>query len=283
MKYIIIFIAIGIISLISSLILTKIFIKFLKNHGIIDLPGNRRSHIVATPRGGGLVLVIIFITLFPLSEYYMFHNFKNSYILLHVFLPISLVSFWDDISHVSILIRLLIHALCSSLAILWWIAPYSVFHSNLPLSIDLILASVCLLAFINIYNFLDGIDGITASQTIHLSLTIFMICFLKYDVILNVDMIIMITSIIFGWSIGFIWYNWHPARIFVGDVGSISIGFLLGICLITIAASNINLLAACIIATLYYIADGGLTILIRLFKGEKIWQPQCKNVRFGSN
>ncbi|RTK92662.1 MAG: glycosyltransferase family 4 protein [Rickettsiales bacterium] len=277
MKYIIIFIIIGLISLISSLVLTKILIKFLKNYGIVDIPCNRRSHVTTTPRGGGLVLVVIMMILFPISEYYMLGDFKNSNILLHVFLPISLISFWDDISHIAVPVRLLVHVICSALAIMWWIHPYSVFHSQIPLYIDFLIALLCLLGWLNIYNFMDGIDGITASETIHLSITILAICFLNYDIILNVDIIIIITTIILGWTAGFICFNWHPAKIFVGDVGSISIGFLLGICLISIAASSITLFVSCVIASLYYIADGGLTILIRLFKGEKIWQPHLQH------
>jgi UDP-N-acetylmuramyl pentapeptide phosphotransferase/UDP-N-acetylglucosamine-1-phosphate transferase len=86
-----------------------------------------------------------------------------------------------------------------------------------------------------------------------------------------------IATLVLASSIGFIIFNWYPAKIFLGDVGSISLGFLLGLCLLLIAASNINLFVAVIIASLYYLADGGLTILIRLFHREKIWEPHLQH------
>ena len=90
-------------------------------------------------------------------------------------------------------------------------------------------------------------------------------------------MVIIITTIILGWAIGFFYFNWQPAKIFLGDTGSISIGFLLGVCLLTVASASVKLFAACVIASLYYVADGGLTILRRLIKGEKIWEPHLQH------
>jgi UDP-N-acetylmuramyl pentapeptide phosphotransferase/UDP-N-acetylglucosamine-1-phosphate transferase len=87
----------------------------------------------------------------------------------------------------------------------------------------------------------------------------------------------MIATIILGWSMGFIYFNWLPAQIFLGDVGSIGIGFLLGVCLLIIASASAKLFAACVIAALYYVADGGMTILIRLVKGERIWEPHLQH------
>ena len=72
-------------------------------------------------------------------------------------------------------------------------------------------------------------------------------------------------------------FNWQPARIFIGDVGSISLGFLLGLCLMCLAMSSWHLFTASFISSLYYLADGGGTILIRLGRGEKIWQPHVKH------
>ena len=114
------------------------------------------------------------------------------------------------------------------------------------MSLDLVIGSFALMIFLNVYNFLDGIDGITVSESIHLSCTILLLCALRYDIILNVNMIIITATIILGWSLGFLYFNWQPARIFLGDVGSISLGFLLGICLLTIDSASAKLFAACV-------------------------------------
>jgi UDP-N-acetylmuramyl pentapeptide phosphotransferase/UDP-N-acetylglucosamine-1-phosphate transferase len=133
--------------------------------------------------------------------------------------------------------------------------------------------------FINFYNFMDGIDGITAVETISLSGGIL--------VLTNVQMAIpgsrvffasshefftvtLILLTLLGCSIGFLRSNWHPAKIFLGDIGSITIGYLLGFCLLAVAAAGYWYIALTL--PLYYLADGGLTLLRRLFKGEKIWQ-----------
>ncbi len=275
--YILSIFILGAISTIASYLFTRVLINLLPKYGMVDVPSTRRVHDRETPRGGGVAFVVIFGTLLPLFEYCMFGKFDRSLVILQIFFPISLVSFWDDISHVVIPIRLLIHVLCSFLAIMWLIHPNPILRYEIPVYLDLTIAAFALLTFLNLYNFLDGIDGITVSETAHLSFTIIILCFLGYDIIPNVDMVIIITTIILGWSIGFFYFNWQPAKIFLGDAGSISLGFLLGICLLTVASASTKLFAACVIASLYYVADGGLTILIRIVKGERIWEPHLQH------
>ena len=275
--YLLSLLILGTISTAASYLLIKLLINLLPKYGMVDMPGTRRVHDKETPRGGGIAFVIIFITLLPLFEYCMFGKFDRSPTVLQIFFPISLVSFWDDISHVMIPLRLTIHVLCSFLAIMWLVHPSIVLSYGIPIYLDLMIAAFALLTFLNLYNFLDGIDGITVSETCHLSITIIILCFLSYDIIPNVDMVIIITTIILGWAIGFFYFNWQPAKIFLGDTGSISIGFLLGVCLLTVASASVKLFAACVIASLYYVADGGLTILRRLIKGEKIWEPHLQH------
>jgi len=265
------------LSFILSIILVKWLINLTFRFNIVDKPSSRRVHSKVTPTGGGLALVIIFCLLLPTFEYFYLGKLYNSEKIILIFVPIALVSFLDDIAEVPILFRLLIHIICSVLAVMWLIHPHKILHSELSLNIDLIIGSFALLTFLNVYNFLDGIDGITVSESIHLSLVILILCFIKHDIIPNVWTIITVASIILGWSCGFILFNWQPASIFIGDVGSISLGFILGICLLTIASGSDRLFAACVISSLYYIADGGLTLLIRLVKREKIWQPHLQH------
>ncbi|MFK7973254.1 MAG: UDP-phosphate alpha-N-acetylglucosaminyltransferase [Rickettsiaceae bacterium] len=288
MKYIISLVSLSLISVTASAVMIKHLILLLTKYKIVDVPSNRRAHKAITPRGAGLSFILIFILLLPLSEYYLLHSYEYSAALLQIFIPISLVSFYDDVSGVSIPIRLLVHVLCALLAIMWLILPNHITPFAISMSLDLVISALALLTFFNLFNFLDGIDGITASQTIHLASTILILCYLGYDVIINVDMVIIISIIILGWAVGFIYFNWSPAQIFLGDGGSISLGFLLGICLLSVAATNVHFFLACVIASLYYIADGGGTILLRLAKGERIWEPHLqhffqKSVQKGRN
>jgi UDP-N-acetylmuramyl pentapeptide phosphotransferase/UDP-N-acetylglucosamine-1-phosphate transferase len=79
-----------------------------------------------------------------------------------------------------------------------------------------------------------------------------------------------LTLILTGVCLGFLAYNWHPAKIFLGDIGSVPLGFLIGFCLITLAVKGY--LIAALILPLYYFADSGITLGKRTMRGEKIWQ-----------
>ncbi len=265
------------VSFVLSLVITRSLIPLLIKHEIVDLPGSRRSHTTSTPRGGGIALVLIYLICFPAFEYFVIGNFAYSRSIIQILIPIALISFWDDLGGIKISFRLLIQALCSVLAIMWVTHPHLILHGILPMYLDLVIGSLALLTFLNVYNFMDGVDGISVSESIHLCLTILLLYLVKGDIMNNVGFVIPTILIILGWSIGFLWFNWSPARIFLGDVGSISLGFLLGICILTIASSSESLFLSCAISCLYYIADGVITIIIRLVNGEAIWKPHLNH------
>ncbi len=265
------------VTLILSVIGTKLLIKIMPKLGVIDTPSKRRAHKKPTPRAGGLSLALMLPILLPFFEYLISGYVVYSIKIIAVTLLISAISFLDDVKQINVVLRFFVYILCSAVAINQMISPATVLHYELNLYFDIAISTIALGAFLNVYNFLDGIDGITCSQTIHLSVTIIILTLLNYDIIDKPNIVLVICSIILGWSIGFIYYNWHPAKIFMGDVGSITIGFLLGLCMLMIASASFKLFAACVIASLYYIADGGLTILIRLSKGEKIWEPHLQH------
>ncbi|MCC8372256.1 MAG: glycosyltransferase family 4 protein [Rickettsia endosymbiont of Pseudomimeciton antennatum] len=264
-------------SFIATSFFTWLLIFNLPSFGMVDIPNPRRVHNKITPRGGGLAIVIVVIIGLITYEYFVTEMLINSIKIVPLLLIISTISFLDDLVSIPVFIRLIIHIICSTISIILFLSPALLFHHELPLYVDFVLSIIYLITFLNIYNFLDGIDGISGAESIHLSITILILCYLKYDTIININFIIVLNIIILGCSIGFLIFNWHPAKIFIGDVGSISLGFLLGLCLILISASSIHLFIASSIASLYYMTDGGLTILIRLLNKEKIWQPHLKH------
>lgn len=264
-------------TILASALLTRILIPFMISIKAVDKPSARRAHKRVTPRGGGLAIVFAYCFFLPIFEYLAIGGFGYSPIILQIFVPIALISFWDDIMGVNISLRLAIHILSSLLAVMWLVHPNLIMYDNLPVYFDLIVGALAIATFLNIFNFMDGIDGLSASESIHLCLTIMLLCILRGEIINNVGFVKPTVLIIMGASIGFLIFNWHPAKIFLGDVGSISIGFLLGLCLIIVASSSGHLFLACVIASLYYVADGGMTIMIRIANGEKVWQPHLKH------
>lgn len=265
------------LSFIATSFLTWLLISSLPSFGVVDIPDPRRVHSRITPRGGGLAIVIVVIIALIAYEYFSTKTLINSIKIVPLLLIISSISFLDDLISIPIFVRLIFHIICSTIVIFLFLFPVVLFHHELPLYIDFMLSIIGLIVFLNIYNFLDGIDGISGAESIHLSITILILCYLKSDIIININFIIVLNIIILACSIGFLIFNWHPAKIFLGDVGSISLGFLLGLCLLLISASSVHLFVASSIASLYYLADGGLTILIRLVNKEKIWQPHLKH------
>lgn len=264
-----------IISFSICLVITKLLIKLLPIWGLIDKPDNRRLHKKHTPRGGGIAILVAFTISFLIFDSHQHFTYSTG--LLIPLWIIGLISFYDDIYDVHVLYRLLVQIIVVFALIFTFLLPNQLFHSDLPYYVDLIIAATAFVAFVNVYNFMDGMDGLTGSHTIHLSITIIILCLLKYDIILHVNLVLAIAVLTLGATLAFTIYNWHPAHIFLGDVGSITLGLLMGLALMLIAASGERLFVSSIICFLYYISDGGMRIIIRAFKGEKIWKPHLNH------
>ncbi|MEY3197539.1 MAG: hypothetical protein RLZZ59_910 [Pseudomonadota bacterium] len=258
------------------LLITRSLITLLPKFGMIDEPGARRMHKKITPRGGGIAVLLAFSFGFYAIDYFWLGGGYSRALLMPLW-AIALVSFYDDIKHVNVALRFLVQIIVSACLTYIFLLPNLLFHGEFPGVIDFVMAIITFAGFINIYNFMDGIDGLTSAQSLHLSITMLLICALRYDVIMHVDLVISISLLIMACSIAFLVYNWHPAYIFLGDVGSITFGLLIGLALMLIASSAERLFVSTIIATLYYLADGGLTIIIRAIRREKIWLPHLNH------
>ena len=273
------------LSFIICIILTRALITLLPKWGMIDTPEERRQHKKITPRGGGIAVLIAFTIGFALMDYFWLHSAYTTKLLAPLWI-IGLVSIRDDISHVNVAVRLLLQLMIAAYFIYALLLPNQLFHGEFSPTVDFIMAFMAFAGFMNVYNFMDGMDGITVSQSMHLSVTIIILAFLRYDVILHVELVIAIAALVLVCSIAFAIYNWHPAHIFLGDVGSITFGVLIGLALMLIAASGERLFVSTIIASMYYLVDGGMVILIRadvnpiarFLRGEKkIWQPHLNH------
>jgi UDP-N-acetylmuramyl pentapeptide phosphotransferase/UDP-N-acetylglucosamine-1-phosphate transferase len=119
---------------------------------------------------------------------------------------------------------------------------------------------------INLYNFMDGIDGLAGAETVAIcSGVIFLAALTRH-----VDSDMHLATVLLGASVGFLLLNWHPARIFMGDSGSIPIGFLVGWLMLTLVRQG--QWAAALILPLYFIVDATWTLLARSLRGETPWQ-----------
>jgi Fuc2NAc and GlcNAc transferase len=241
-------------------------INGLITRNIVDLPNDRTLHAGAIPRGGGLVIIasllIVLIVMSIISNRPQFF----AVLALTVFAWASL-SWCDDKADLTPRFRLIVQlAICLfSVFAFGWVNQVL----GLPLSwLGPVLSVIGVLWMANLYNFMDGLDGLAASQTIVASITMASWFFMHADWQLALVCVVVAAS-----SYGFLLWNWSPAKIFLGDVGSITIGGFFGT-LFIIAATRHGLSILSFFGLFgVFIADATVTIIMRALRGEKIWLP----------
>ena len=170
----------------------------------------------------------------------------------------------DDIRPLPVMPRLLLQAIIVAAVI--FTLPTTYDSPALPWSFERVILLIGGLWFVNLVNFMDGIDWMTAAEAIPLLATI---------ALLGAAHACPPTALSWRWRsaaplLGFAYFNRPIARVFLGDVGSLPIGLLLGWLLVLLAANGH--LAAAILMPLYYLADASVTLLRRLIRGERVWQ-----------
>jgi UDP-N-acetylmuramyl pentapeptide phosphotransferase/UDP-N-acetylglucosamine-1-phosphate transferase len=234
---------------------------------LVDHPNERSSHVVPTPRGAGLVLIPIVALLWGAIGFSWIG--PADYALIQAAgaaAALCGLSWLDDLRGLSPLVRLCAHILV--VAALVYAVPSDVLYTQgyLPVWVDRIFIGIVWVWFINLFNFMDGIDGISGVETAMICLGIVVLASLA----LPIEPLALPAAILTGAALGFLALNWHPAKIFLGDSGSVPLGLLLGWLLLQLAGAGYW--AAAIILPLYYFADATITITRRLLRGEKIWQ-----------
>ncbi|MBT8318071.1 MAG: glycosyltransferase family 4 protein [Lutibacter sp.] len=225
--------------------------KLAETYNIVDNPNFRSSHTIPTIRGGGILFYIAVVLFFILS------NFQYPYFFAGIS-SIALVSFIDDLKTLSAKVRLPFQFLAVSLVL------YQVGVFNLPI---LVVGFIVIIGvgFINLYNFMDGINGITGLYSLAVLLGFLGINYFETIVPVNLIGYTLVAILVFGF------YNFRgKARLFAGDIGSISLAVLilfLGVSFIIQLKAPILLLMVSV-----YGIDSGLTILYRIYLKENITQ-----------
>ena len=249
---------------------TRALIPLLRRASVLDRPNERSSHQIPTPRGGGIAVVGAALAAWIV----LVMAGAAPAMLLPVIVGAAMlaaVSWLDDIRGprgLSRSVRLGVQCAAVALGIVLAMPGGAVFQGWLPLPLDRAAAALVWVWFVNLYNFMDGIDGIAGSETaaIGVGLALFAALGVAHDPALAAP-----AAAIAAAAIGFLVWNWAPARIFLGDVGSVPLGYLLGFLLLATAARGHWTVA--LILPLYFLADATLTLLRRLARGERVWLP----------
>ncbi len=237
--------------------------RLLLRFAILDHPNPRSSHATPTPRGGGIGVLAILLpawaAILAASSAGM-----TSWLVPLGALFLAAVSWLDDLSGLPPPVRLAAQFAATGVAAMS--LPGLVFQGYLPPVADTTLAIILWVWFVNLFNFMDGIDGLAGVEAASVGMGLFAVTALAGS------------AAILGWlglavaasALGFLYWNWQPARVFLGDIGSVPMGFLLGWLCLALAASGHW--AAAVILPLYYLADATLTLLRRMVRGERVWR-----------
>ena len=237
---------------------------WLRARTVLDMPNDRSSHAVPTPRGGGIAVVVtlaVGATVVLLTRPDLSAGLARTVLLAA--LALAVLSWIDDLRGLRAGIRLLAHLGACAVGV--WALPGPIFLGWLPGWADAVLAVLIWAGFLNFYNFMDGIDGITGVETVGIGLGLTAVA-----LILPADSLPLAGPLaLAATAAGFLVWNWAPARLFMGDVGSVPLGYLLGWFLLFVAAKGYW--APAVILPAYYLADAGLTLLRRAARREKFW------------
>ncbi len=251
---------------------TRLVLGWLRRRQILDLPNERSSHTLPTPRGGGLAVTpVLLLAWVAIAVAQPGLTAAWAWVAVAGALLLLVTSWTDDRHALPVGPRLLTHFGVVAGMSLALPLHALVFQGWLPLWADRAVTVLAWLWFLNLYNFMDGIDGITGIETAALGIGIAVVA-VAGDAAGGLVPYGLAAA---GAALGFLVWNWHPARIFLGDSGSVPLGFLMGGLLIELAVHG--QLAAALILPAYYLADATITILWRLKDGEKVWQAHRRH------
>ncbi len=234
-------------------------IAYAHRRGMLDRPGQRRSHSIPTPRGGGIGIVIAALVCLPGVLLGTAAAWSPLLVagLLAALLRVALAGWWDDHRSLPILPRfgaqllaaLLFAATLAASGLSWWWLPV------------LLLAGAW---SINLHNFMDGIDGLLAQQAMFVGAGLALLAWGAGQGALALAAACLATA-----SLGFWCLNRSPARIFMGDVGSGSVGLLIFAFTAMLWRVETGLLWPALILSSAFVADASLTLLSRFCRGRR--------------
>lgn len=260
-----------ILTIIVSAVLTGVFRQFALKYSLVDHPNCRSSHDVPTPRGGGVAIVGTF---FAGSILQWWNGFIPDNIITGIVICaglVALVGFLDDHWHLSVGIRFCTHVVCA-IGFLFFLNDFPLlpwFDREINFGVTgYVAVTISLVWLLNLYNFMDGIDGIAGVEAICVAgAGAFIIWLNKGDSNYVFLLLLLVAS-----TAGFLFWNWPPAKIFMGDTCSGFLGFVLGLMAIITSADGGISIWSWLILLGFFLSDATITLIRRIFRGEKFYE-----------
>lgn len=262
------------ISLVAVFLISVAITGYVRNYAlnkaILDIPNERSSHAVPTPRGGGIAIVITFLFSILLLAMHHIIPAHLAWALIGGGIMIAAVGYWDDVHGLSARWRALVHFVAACWALCWLggfpVVTMGIWHIHWGwLGVPIAILGIMWLT--NLYNFMDGIDGFASMEGAFVGLASGIIIWLA-----GAPNFAWICFLLSAAIAGFLVWNWPPAKIFMGDVGSGTLGFIFAVLLI--ASSNETQLSPLfwIILLAVFIFDATFTLIRRMRRKEPLYQ-----------
>ena len=245
----------------------QLVIKLFSKKKQFIIPAQHDLHTIPTPWGGGIAVIsVILLSWFGLS-FYITNSWDSTYnVYLVITIIVAIVSLLDDLKNISVSVRFIIYATCCIFTVFVLPSDNNIISNKIPWLLDRIISAISLTWFVNLYNFMDGMDGMTAIETISICLGLLLVNSLLPNSIIPYD---LFAIIILGAILGFLPFNWHPAKIFIGDVGAVTLGYIIGLLLIIMAFNGYAYIS--FILPAYYLVDSTFTLFRRLMRKQSIF------------
>ena len=250
-----------------SAVLTGLVRTYGLRHSILDVPNARSSHTLPTPRGGGLAIVLSYLT--SIVVLFMVGRLESSLALAFAGgVLVAGVGFLDDRAPQRASVRLMVHFVSAGWALYALEgAPGIVLGSHVMAAgpVMNLLAAVAFVWVINLFNFMDGIDGLAASEALFIGLAGVLVSGLA-----SAASSLGAASILLAAACGgFLLWNWAPARIFMGDIGSGFLGYVVAVLALQAAHQSDGALYAWLVLGGLFFVDATVTLLRRLARGDR--------------
>jgi len=257
----------------AAFLITGAVRRYALARQVIDYPNARSAHKNPTPRGGGLSIVASFLASLAVLAAVRGVQISDAIGIGGCGLIVAIIGFLDDHGHVPARWRLLTHFIAAAWVLSWLggvPAAEIVAASGIPISLIYFSASLLIVWLINLYNFMDGIDGIASVETITATFGGAIISALLGHSELMPIQIILVASVS-----GFLVWNWPQAMIFMGDVGSGFLGAIIAGLILLSGRSDPTLLFVWLILLAVFLVDSGLTLLRRALRGERLYEAHA--------
>jgi len=268
MATITIVVAFAIVSLLSWL-LTGRLRRYALRRNVMDVPNARSSHTVPTPRGGGVAIVVTALAGLCLMVGTGLLAPGPGVAIGGAGALVAVIGFIDDHAHIAARWRLATHFAAAIWGLAWLNhgADLTRLLPGLPLAVILPLSAIFLVWLLNLYNFMDGIDGIASVEAVSVALAGAALHWMAGAGSGALMPLLLVAAVV-----GFLIWNFPPARIFMGDAGSGFLGMMLGLMTLMAGLVAPPLVWAWLILLGVFVADATTTLTRRALRGERVWE-----------